>query len=198
MIIPKVNSVEEYIMLEDSFQDELNWLRDIFISTELEETIKWYIPTYCINNKNVIGLIRLKEGVNIWFHQGVFLSDRHNLLINANEEKTKGMRSIRLTKVNEVSEEILRDYIAEAIENQKAGMEIKIERGKVIETPEILMNELKKRNVFHLFEKFSQSKQNEFSEYISGAKQEKTKLSRIEKIIPMIEKGVGLNDKYRK
>lgn len=197
-MLPKVNSVEEYILLEESFQEELNWLRTIFLSTELEETIKWYIPTYCINNKNVIGLIRLKEGVGVWFHQGVFLSDRYNLLFNANEEKTKGMRSLRISKVNEISEEILRDYIAEAIENQKAGMEINVERGKVVEVPELLHNELKRNTIFHLFEKFSQSKQNEFSEYIISAKREETKQKRIEKIIPMIESGIGLNDKYRK
>ncbi|MGB1041444.1 MAG: YdeI/OmpD-associated family protein [Flavobacteriales bacterium] len=197
-MMPKVNSFEEYVELEETFQDELNWLRDILTSTELEETIKWYIPTYCINNKNVIGLIRLKDGVGIWFNQGVFLSDRYDLLINAQEGKTKGMRSLRISKVNEVSEEVLREYIAEAIENQKAGMEVKIERGKVIEIPELLMKELKNKNILHLFEKFSQGKQNEFSEYISGAKQEKTKMSRIEKIIPMIEEGIGLNDKYRK
>ena len=197
-MMPKVNSFEEYVELEESFQDELNWLRDILISTELEETIKWYIPTYCVNNKNVIGLIRLKDGVGIWFHQGVFLTDTHNLLINAQEGKTKGMRSLRISKVGEISEEILRDYIAEAIENQKAGMEIKVERGKVIEIPELLINELKRKNIIHVFEKFSQGKQNEFSEYVASAKQEKTKLSRLTKIIPMIENGIGLNDKYRK
>lgn len=197
-MLPKVNSFEQYVDLEDSFQDELNWLRDILISTELEETIKWNIPTYCINNKNVIGIIRLKDRVNIWFHQGVFLNDRHDLLINASEGKTKGMRSIKISSVNEVSEEILRDYIVEAIENQKAGMEIKVERGKVVEVPELLMTELKNKNILHLFEVFTQSKQNEFSEYIIGAKQEKTKINRLEKIIPMIEEGIGLNDKYRK
>ena len=197
-MMPKVNSFEEYVELEESFQDELNWLRDILVSTELEETIKWYIPTYCVNNKNVIGLIRLKDGVGIWFHQGVFLSDRYDLLVNAQEGKTKGMRSLRITRVNDISEEVLREYIAEAIENQKAGMEVQVERGKVLEIPELLMNQLKKKNILHLFEKFSQGKQNEFSEYISGAKQEKTKISRIEKIIPMIEEGIGLNDKYRK
>lgn len=195
--MPRVNSFEEYVDLEESFQDELNWLRDILTSTELEETIKWYIPTYCINNKNVIGLFRSKEGILIWFHQGVFLSDRHDLLVNANEGKTKGMRSLKISKVNDVSEEILRDYFAEAIENQKAGMEIKVERGKIVDVPILLMDKIMERNILHLFEKFSQSKQNEFSEYIIGAKQEKTKISRIEKIIPMIEEGIGLNDKYR-
>lgn len=84
-MMTKVNSFEEYVNIEESFQNELNWLRDILVSTELEETIKWHFHTYCVNNKNVIELIRLKEAVGIWFHQGVFLSDKHNLLINASE-----------------------------------------------------------------------------------------------------------------
>lgn len=60
------------------------------------------------------------------------------------------MRSIKISKINEVSEEILRDYIAEAIENQKAGMEIKVERGKVVEVPDLLMNELKKKTILFI------------------------------------------------
>ncbi len=197
-MMPRVTSFEEYVNLEESFQDELNWLRDLLLNTELEETIKWYIPTYCWKNKNVVGLFRMKDGISVWFHQGVFLTDTYNLLINANEEKTKGMRSIKIMKVNDVSEEILRDYIIEAIENQKDGKEIKIEKGKVVEPPILLIEALKKNNTVHLFEKFSQSKQNEFSEYILGAKREETKINRLEKIIPMIEEGIGLNDKYRK
>ena len=197
-MMPKVDSFEQYLELEDAYKEELIWLRGIVHNTELEETIKWNIPTYCINNKNVIGLIRLKDKVNIWFHQGVFLSDKHNLLSNAQEGKTKGMRSIKITKVNEVSEEILKDYITEAIENQKAGKEIKVEKGKVIETPKLLIDELMKKKMLPHFKNFSQSKQNEFNEYICSAKREETKNKRIEKIIPMIENGIGLNDKYRK
>jgi uncharacterized protein YdeI (YjbR/CyaY-like superfamily) len=197
-MIPKVNSFEEYVLLEESFQDELNWLRDILVSTELEEKIKWNIPTYCINNKNVIGLIRLKEEVGIWFHQGVFLKDNQYLLKNANEEKTKGMRSFKIKQITDVSKEILEDYIKEAIENQKAGMEIKVEKGKVVKVPILLVNKLNERNMMPLFENFTQFKQNEFSDYILSAKREETKIKRIEKIIPMIENGIGLNDKYRK
>lgn len=197
-MMQKVKSFEEYLVLEDTFHDELKWIRDILLNTELEETIKWNIPTYCIKNKNVVGLIRLKNEVGIWFHQGAFLSDKHNLLINAQEGKTKGMRSIRITKVSEISEEILKEYFLESIKNQKEGKEIKAVKGKKIEIPTPLLEKLKDSNMLHLFEAFSQSKQNEFSEYITSAKREETKNKRIVKIIPMIENGIGLNDKYRK
>ena len=198
MAMKRYASVDDDIAGAEQFQDELAKLRKIMRSTTMEEVVKWGAPCYTINGKNVVGIGSYKSYVGLWFHQGSFLTDPLKVLINAQEGKTKGMRSIKITKVNEVSEEILKDYITEAIENQKAGKEIKVEKGKVIETPKLLIDELMKKKMLPHFKNFSQSKQNEFNEYICSAKREETKNKRIEKIIPMIENGIGLNDKYRK
>ena len=196
--MPKVNSFEEYWELEVSFRDELNWLREILQETELEEKIKWYIPTYCWKNKNVIGLIRLKDCVGVWFHQGVFLMDNHKLLINAQEGKTKGMRSIKIKSVNDVPREIMKDYIIEAIENQKEGKEIKVERKKELVVPAYFRDFLKQKNIEYKFDRMSLSCRREYVEYIDSAKKEKAKLRRMEKSYEMINENIGLNDKYRK
>jgi len=79
----KFDSIEEYIEKQEKWTDALRLLRDIMISTELEETIKWSIPTYTINNKNVLGFAGFKNHFGIWFFNGIFLKDEHQLLSNA-------------------------------------------------------------------------------------------------------------------
>jgi uncharacterized protein YdeI (YjbR/CyaY-like superfamily) len=97
-----------------------------------------------------------------------------------------------------VDEQIVLSYMKEALDNQKKGMEVKAEKTKEVVIPELLLSEFKKDTKLRkAFNALSPYKQKEFSEHISEAKQEKTKLRRLEKIIPMIIEGVGLNDGYR-
>ena len=88
----KIYSVEEYIEEHAHFSEALILLRDIINGTECIETIKWSAPVYTINNKNVLGLGAFKNHFGIWFFNGVFLKDKHNLLINAQENKTKSVK----------------------------------------------------------------------------------------------------------
>ena len=193
----KIYSVEEYIEENAHFSDALTILRDIINTTELEETVKWSAPVYTLNSKNVIGLGAFKKHFGIWFFNGVFLKDEYNLLVNAQEEKTKALRQMRFESVNEIDKNIVLAYVKEAIENQKLGKEIKPDRSKketVIpdELKAVLLNDLKTS-----FENLSPYKQREYCEYISSAKREATKQTRLEKIKPMILQGIGLNDKYK-
>ena len=100
----KIYSVEEYLELNSHYADELTVLRNIIMSTELEETVKWSIPTYCLNGKNILGLVAFKNHFCLWFHQGVFLKDAHNLLVNAQENKTKAMRQMRFKTKADIKE----------------------------------------------------------------------------------------------
>ncbi|MCL6294712.1 YdeI/OmpD-associated family protein [Jejuia spongiicola] len=193
----KTYSVEEYIEENTHFSEALSILRNIINTTELEETVKWNAPVYTLNNKNVIGLGAFKKHFGIWFFNGVFLEDKQNLLVNAQEEKTKALRQMRFESVKEIDKNIVLAYVKEAIENQKLGKEVKPDRSKketIIpqELKAILASELKTS-----FESLSAYKQREYCEYISSAKREATKQTRLEKIKPMILQGVGLNDKYK-
>ena len=105
----KVYSVEEYIESSDQWSEELTMLRTILLKTELVETVKWSIPTYTINNKNVIGIAGFKNYFGLWFFQGVFLKDEHQVLINAQEDKTKGQRQWRFKHKSEIKETLLLD-----------------------------------------------------------------------------------------
>ena len=181
----------------NQWEEELLFLKSIIDKTELVETIKWGGPIYVYNKKNVIGIGGFKNYFAIWFLNGVFLKDKKKRLINAQEDKTKSMRQWRFTSKDEVNEKEVLEYIQEAIENEKQGKVIKPSKKEAI-ISELLENEMTQNPALKEgFAKFSPYKQYEFLEYIETAKQEKTKLSRIEKVIPMILANVGLNDKYR-
>ena len=181
----------------NQWEEELLFLKSIIDKTELVETIKWGGPIYVYNKKNVIGIGGFKNYFAIWFLNGVFLKDEKKRLINAQEDKTKSMRQWRFTSKDEINEKEVLEYIHEAIENEKQGKVIKPSKKEAI-VSELLDKEMAKNPALkEAFIKFSPYKQYEFLEYIETAKQEKTKLSRIEKVIPMILNNIGLNDKYR-
>ncbi len=194
----KVNSVEEYLEVNSHFGKELSLLRKIISSTELEENLKWSAPVYTLNGKNVLGLGAFKNHFGIWFFNGVFLKDEKKLLVNA-QEKTKALRQMRFECINEINENVVLDYIKEAINNQKLGKELKPEKkDKKLLISKELKEVFKQNSEFNeAFNNLTAYKQKEYVEYIDTAKRDATKQSRLEKIIPMILKGTGLNDKYK-
>jgi uncharacterized protein YdeI (YjbR/CyaY-like superfamily) len=195
----KVHSIEEYVEVNSHFGDELKILRDLISKTDLEETIKWSAPVYTLNGKNVLGLGAFKHHFGIWFFNGVFLKDEHNLLINAQEDKTKALRQMRFTHKDEINEATVLTYIKEAIENQRLGKELKPTRHKkAVLVPDALKESFKSNKDLQVaFKALTPSKQREYCDYITSAKRDETKLSRLEKITPIILSGLGLNDKYK-
>lgn len=199
MAMKRASSVEEYIESSSKWKDGLEELRKILLKTEFIETLKWGIPAYTINGKNVAGIAGFKDYFGIWFFNGVFLKDEDKVLMNAQEGKTKAMRQWRFKTTDQLDEKLILKYATEAIENQKLGKEIKPERKKK-ETiiPKELEDVLKPNlDLKKCFDALSPYKQREYCEYIMTAKRDATKLSRLDKIIPMIKEGKGLNDKYK-
>lgn len=194
----RYDTVDDYIEGNTKWYEELKLLRRLLSSTDLVECVKWGAPCYTINGKNVIGIGAFKSYVGLWFHQGAFLNDRAKVLLNANEGVTKGLRQWRFDSIEKIDEELVLSYIEKAIQNQKDGKEIKISKNKPLIIDPVLESALNSDEALRShFETFTLSKKREFAEHILSAKQEKTKLSRLEKIIPMIKSNVGLNDKYR-
>ncbi len=195
----KTSAVEEYIEKHSKYSEALSLLRAIITSTEVEETIKWGAPVYAVNGKNVLGLGAFKNHFGIWFFNGVFLKDTHQVLVNAQENKTKALRQMRFESIDDIDKNMVLAYVKEAIDNQKLGKELKPNRSKkktVVprELQEALdaNGELKKA-----FKDLTPGKQREYCEHIESAKRDATKQSRINKITPMILNGVGLHDKYK-
>ncbi len=190
-------SPEEYLSWYPEYNDLLSKLRSVLNKTELVEKMKWGIPTYCLKNKNVIGIGAFKSYAGIWFFNGVFLKDEHQVLINAQEGKTKGMRQWRFESTKEVDEELLLLYINEAIQNQKEGKEIKPEKKPLLIPDELKEALASDSKLSETFDELSLSSKREYAEYIMEAKRAETKIKRLEKITPMILEKVGLNDKYK-
>ena len=193
----KVTSVEEYIEVHSKFTEALHLLRMLLISTELEESLKWGAPVYTINGKNVVGMAAFKNHCTLWFHNGVFLKDEKQLLIAASEN-TKALRQMRFESVTEMDKITILTYVKEAIENQKLGKELKPEKKVDVVIPLELQQKFDAdKDLASQFQKLIPSKQREYAKYIDTAKRESTKFARLEKIIPMIKQGIGLNDKYK-
>ena len=194
----KVRSVDEYMEVNSHYAQELEMLREIINSTELEETLKWNSPVYELNGKKVLGIGAHKHHFGIWFFNGVFLKDDQHLLMAA-QEKTKGLRQMRFEKLEDIDTNTVLSYVKEAIENQKLGKEIQPEKkGKHVGIPKELKTALDENPVLKdAFKMLAPYKQRDYAEYIATAKRDATKQSRIGKIIPMILKGIGLNDQYK-
>jgi uncharacterized protein YdeI (YjbR/CyaY-like superfamily) len=191
-------TVDEYLIKNEKWQVGLQQLRRIFLATDLEETIKWGGPVYTINGKNVVGMAAFKDHFGIWFFQGALLQDKAKVLINAQEGKTKAMRQIRYHAIEDMDENVVRVYVAEAIANQKAGKEIKVQRNKPVVLPTELQAAFQEnKTAKQAFQRLSRGRQREYADYIHEAKQEATRQSRLAKILPMILEGRGLNDRYR-
>jgi uncharacterized protein YdeI (YjbR/CyaY-like superfamily) len=181
----------------NSWLEELEFLKSIIVKTELEETSKWGGIVYVLNGKNVIGIGGFKNYFAIWFFNGVLLEDKKKLLVNAQEGVTKALRQWRFKSKEEVNEGDVLNYIKEAIENEKRGKTSKPEKKMPILSEFFQKELIANPELAAAFQKFSAYKQYEFMEYIESAKREETKRSRIDKIIPMILDSIGLNDKYR-
>jgi uncharacterized protein YdeI (YjbR/CyaY-like superfamily) len=166
----------------------------------MTETVKWGVPVYTFEGKNIVGIAGFKSYAGLWFFQGALLKDKKKKLINAQTGKTKALRQWRFKSVKEIEAEskTIKQYLEEAILNQKHGKEIKAEKKKPLEIPKEL-NGLFKQNkkVKECFNSLSLPKQSEYSEYINEAKRDETKQKRLSKIVPLIIKGKGLNDKYK-
>ena len=196
-----MEKIEKVMTKNPAFESQIRKLRAIILKTELEETYKWQFPVYTLDGKNVVGLGVFKHHFGIWFFQGALLKDKSKKLMNAQEGKTEAMRQWRFDEGDPIDEKLILLYLKEAIENQKAGKAIKPKRSRKERFP--LPEELQKKlnestDLLKAYSGLTPGQQNDYHEYVHEAKRMNTKLSRIEKIIPMILAGKGLNDRYRK
>lgn len=193
-------TVDEYILNSGVWQPSLNMLRELMLALNLEETVKWGTPVYCINGKNVVGMASFKAYTGLWFYQGVFLEDRQKKLVNASEGETRGQRQWRFESADEIEADLdlVIEYVREAIENAKAGKEIKPQRNKPFDLPVELTEAFDADPVLKkLFRLLSYSKRRDFARYIGQAKRPETRKKRLEKSIPLIREGKGLMDQYK-
>ncbi len=194
----KSKTVEAYLEKQSHWKEELLLLRKLLLQTGMEETIKWGAPVYVAHSKNIVGLAGFKNHFCFWFFQGALLKDTHKKLLNAQEGKTQAMRQWRFENIEEIEPDLVLAYVNEAIAHAKAGKEIKPQKKKEVAMSVELEQAVKQdSHLLDCFKALTPYKQKEYKEHIGSAKQEKTRIARLEKCLPMIKDGKGLNDKYK-
>ena len=189
--------IDAYIKKHKQWSAQLSAARNVMNSTDLTETVKWRTPHYTYDGKIVVGLTAFKNHCAIWFHQGVFLKDKARKLLNAQEGTTRGLRQWRFEEGDKVDAKLLKSYVVESINNQKAGKKIKPVKKKLLVPEELKAAFKKSAKLKKNFDALTPGKQKEYAEHVGLAKQEKTRAARLEKITPMINAGIGLNEKYK-
>jgi len=186
--------VDEFLRKADQWKEEFEKLRNIILDCELTEEYKWMKPCYTFDGKNIVLIHGFKEYCALLFHKGALLKDSQGILIQQTEN-VQAACQIRFTNVQQIIElePILKDYIQEAIEIEKAGLEV--EKKTEFEIPEELQSKFDEMpELKTAFEGLTPGRQRAYVLYFSKAKKPKTRESRIEKYTQQILNGKGLND----
>lgn len=171
-------------------------LREICLDCGLTEEFKWMHPCYTFQGKNVVLIHGFKEYCALLFHKGVLLKDTNNILIQQTEN-VQSARQIRFTSLQEIIDlkPTIKAYIFEAIEAEKAGLEMTLKKTSEFNMPDELKEALDNNpDLKAAFHSLTPGRQRGYLLHFSQAKQSKTRVSRIEKYIPHILQGKGLND----
>ncbi len=189
--------VDAYIRKANQWQAEFENLRTIVLDCELTEELKWGHPCYTFQKKNIVLMHGFNEYCAFLFFKGALLKDNEGILIRQTEN-VQSARQVRFTNVREIVEleATLKAYIVEAIELEKAGIKVEYKETSEFNIPEEFQKKLDEFPALKTaFEALTPGRQRAYILYFSGAKQAKTRESRIEKHIQKILKGKGLNDR---
>ncbi|NJL14960.1 MAG: hypothetical protein HC913_19495 [Microscillaceae bacterium] len=179
------------------WREMLITLRQLLLATELAETLKWGVPCYTLENKNVLLLSALKNYVGLSFFKGALLSDPHHILQKPGEHSHSD-RLIRFTNLEQIVEQepLIKAYIQEAIELEKSGCRVPLAKKSEPFPAELEITFTQDTALKKAFESLSPGRKRGYLLYFSQAKQSTTRLSRIEKCRQKILNGEGLHDKY--
>ena len=197
MTMSRMNpKVDEFLSKANKWQEEFEKLRMIILDCQLTEELKWGVPCYTFQKSNIVLIHGFKEYCAILFIRGALLQDAHGILIQQTENVQAG-RQIRFTNVREIveMEPILKAYIYEAIEVEKAGLKVDFKKNTELIIPEEFQNKLNEIPALKTaFNALTPGRQRAYNFYFSEPKQSKTRESRVEKCMQQILNGKGLND----
>jgi uncharacterized protein YdeI (YjbR/CyaY-like superfamily) len=188
--------VDWYFVKNKKWQEEIEALRAIVLGTGLTEDLKWGCPCYTHEKNNIVLIHVFKEYCAYLFFKGALLKDPKNILIQQTEN-VQAARQIRFTNVKEIVKvkTILKAYIKEAIEVEKKGLKVALKKTKEFTMPEEFQTKLNKMpSLKTAFKALTPGRQRAYLLHFSSAKQAKTRESRIEKYLPKILDGKGLDD----
>lgn len=191
-----MEKVDRYIEKINSWKEETILLREICLECGLDEDFKWMHPCYTFQGKNIVLIHGFKEYCALLFHKGALLKDTENILVQQTEN-VQSARQMRFTDKEQINElkAVIKAYVFEAIEVEKAGLKVIMKKTSEYEIPEELeqafVNNPKLETAFY---DLTPGRQRGYLLYFSQAKQSKTRASRIEKAKFKIFEGKGPNE----
>jgi uncharacterized protein YdeI (YjbR/CyaY-like superfamily) len=188
--------VDFYFGKASNWQKEIKKLRTIVLDCGLTEELKWGCPCYTIEKSNIVLIHVFKEYCALLFFKGALLNDTNGILIQQTEN-VQAARQVRFTNIREIAkmEAVLKAYIYEAIEVEKAGLKVALKKPSEFAMAEEFQKKLNKNPALKTaFEALTPGRQRAYLLHFSAPKQSKTRESRVEKCIPEILNGKGLND----
>jgi uncharacterized protein YdeI (YjbR/CyaY-like superfamily) len=189
--------VDFYFTKATKWQEEIRKLRMIILGCGLTEELKWGVPCYCFEKRNIVLLHVFKEYCALLFFKGALLNDADGILIQQTEN-VQAARQVRFTNVREIIklERTIRAYIYEAIEVEKAGLKVNLKKTKEYKIPEEFQKKLDELPALKTaFYALTPGRQRAYLLHFSAPKQSKTRESRVEKYKKQILSGKGLNDR---
>lgn len=191
-------AVDFYFDKAEKWQKEVERLRVIALDCPLTEELKWGCPCYTFQDANIVLIHVFKEYCAFLFFKGALLADPNDILIQQTEH-VQSARQIRFTNLREIvkMEPVLKSYIYEAIEVERAGLKVKLKKATEFPVPEEFQKRLDKKPALKkAFYSLTPGRQRGYLLYFAAPKQSSTRESRIDKWAPEILKGKGLNEEY--
>src|SRR6266851_1520698 len=188
--------VDVFLSKAKKWQEELKKLRMIILDRGLSEELKWCVPCYTFEKRNIVLIHGFKEYCALLFVKGALLNDAKGILIQQTENVQAG-RQIRFTNVREIvkMKPILKAYINEAIEVERAGLKVNFKKTTEFKITEEFQNKLDEVPALKTaFDALTPGRQRAYILYFSEPKQSKTRESRVEKCMRQILNGKGLNE----
>ena len=188
--------VDQFLTKAKKWNDEMILLREICLDCGLTEDYKWMHPCYTFEGKNVVLIHNFKDYCALLFHKGTLLKDTDGILIQQTEN-VQAARQIRFTNSQQITvlESVIKTYIYEAIEVEKAGLEVQLKPTSEFEMPDEFKKALETNSDLKTaFQALTPGRQRGYLLFFAQAKQSKTRESRIDKCIPAILSGKGLKD----
>lgn len=188
--------VDFFFDKSSKWQKEYKQLRELILDCGLIEELKWGVPCYTFQGSNVVLIHGFKEYCALLFHKGALLNNAEGILIQQTEN-VQSARQIRFTNLQEIIElnKVLKSYIFEAIEVEKAGLKVELKKTKEYDIPEEFQVKLDADPALkEAFYSLTPGRQRGYLLHFAAAKQAKTREARVEKLIPQILSGKGLND----
>jgi uncharacterized protein YdeI (YjbR/CyaY-like superfamily) len=188
--------VDAYFSNTEKWREELETLRRILLDCPVTEEFKWRSPCYTFQKSNVVTIWGFKEYCVLSFFKGILLKDTEGILV-APGENSRSVRMVKFTSVPEIveMEAVLKDYVHEAIEVEKAGQKVDFRKDDLVLPKELISKLDENPDLRAAFEALTPGRQRGYTLYFSQPKHSKTRLSRIESYVPRILEGRGLHDR---